>query len=98
MVPLYMTALCKKMETKMELKEINELINIRTYVAFAINFPNVNRQTCNQMNDLLLLLDKKIIAMLNDDNFKQYVGYEDIKKAKQEAIDLSNIYKGRPPL
>ena len=78
----------------MELQELTYLIKIREYVFNSINLPTIDRKTVKELNDMLLLLDKKIIGLITDVDFKDYIGYKDVQKAKIEAARITNIYSG----
>jgi hypothetical protein len=78
----------------MNLKEINELINIRNYMVNATNSLYVDRSTSNLLNGMLLLVDKKIVDMLQTKEFKEYIEYKDVKKAIEEAAKHNNIKSG----
>lgn len=78
----------------MELKEIVDLIRVRDYVINSISLPTIDRKTVNELNGILLLLDKKIIGLLTDSDFKDYIGYKDVQEAKKQAANITNIYSG----
>lgn len=78
----------------MDLSELTALIEIREYVVNAQSLPTVDRAKCNQLTNILILLDNKIIDLLIAPDFKQYVGYDNLKQAKQAAIKTNNIYSG----
>lgn len=78
----------------MNLKELTDLITIRSYVVDTSNNGSINRATVTYMNNLLLLLDKKIIALLGTDEFKEYVDFKDVKKAIEEVVNNNNIKSG----
>lgn len=78
----------------MDLKEINELINIRQYMAQVSNSPYIERTTVNLMNGMLILMDRKIISILESDEFKDYINYQDVRKAIEEVAKFNNIKSG----
>lgn len=78
----------------MDLKEINELINIRRYTADTVNNFHVNKVDVSYINGLILLLDKKIISLLKQDEFKEYINYQDVKQAIEETAKLNNFKSG----
>lgn len=78
----------------MDLLEITDLIKIRDYVVNARMIPTIDRRTVNILDGMLLLLDKKIIGLLTGDEFKQYIAYQDVQAAKEEAVRITNIYSG----
>jgi hypothetical protein len=78
----------------MELRELTDLIAIRSYVVNSLALPAINRKTVNELNGILLLLDEKIIGLLTGSDFKTYIGYADVQEAKQRAANITNIYSG----
>lgn len=75
----------------MDLSELVNLINIRQYVFNAINLSSIDRATVNELNGMQFLLDKKIIEILKDTEFKNYIGYSDIKEVIANAAKITNI-------
>lgn len=73
------------------LDEITNLINIRAYVSNSINNPVIDKSTVNYLNGALILIDKKIITLLQSSEFKEYINYSDVIKAIQEARNITNI-------
>jgi hypothetical protein len=78
----------------MNLKEINELINVRNYIATAANSSYNDRHTCSMLNGMLILVDKKIIDLLQSEDFKEYIEYKDVRKAIEDAAKHNNIKSG----
>lgn len=78
----------------MDLKELTDLIAIRQYVVNSTANPAIDRATVNYMNDLLLLTDKKIIALLSTKDFKEYIEYQNALAARQEVARITNIKSG----
>lgn len=78
----------------MDLKEIVDLIAIRDYVVNSSSNPTVDRATVRELNGILLLLDKKIIEILKEQPFKEYIGYADVKSVIETAAKLTNIKSG----
>ncbi len=78
----------------MDLKDITDLIKIRDYVINSIALPTIDRKTVNELNGILLLLDKMIIGMITSPDFKDFVGYTNVQEAKKEAARITNIYSG----
>lgn len=76
------------------LKDISDLIKIKEYTANAIGLYSIDRKTINLLNDMLLLIDKKIISCIVSDEFKELVDYESIGQVKKDVLNLTNIYKG----
>jgi hypothetical protein len=78
----------------MNLKELTDLIAIRQYVVNSTANPAIDRNTVAYMNDTLLLLDKKIIALLQGDDFKKYMDYSNIRQAREDVVNITNIKSG----
>ena len=78
----------------MELKEITDLIKIRDYVCNTVNNSHIDRSTVSVMNGMLLLLDNKILKLLQSEEFKDYVEYKDVKKAIADVARITNIKSG----
>ena len=78
----------------MDLRELVDLIAIRQYVINSTGNPAIDRNTVNCMNGILILLDKKIIAILQGDDFKEYIGYKDVRQAIEEVARITNIKSG----
>lgn len=78
----------------MELKELVDLISIRQYVRYAIEFPTIDKATVSEMNGTLLLIDKKIMEILKGKEFKKFIDYKDVTKAIQEVANITNIKSG----
>ena len=43
---------------------------------------------------MLILLDNKIINLLQGDDFKDYIGYKNVKKAIEDVARVTNIRSG----
>jgi hypothetical protein len=78
----------------MDLRELVDLITIRQYVINSTANPAIDRATVNFMNGALLLIDKKIIGLMQSSDFKEYINYGDVQLAKQEAANITNIKSG----
>lgn len=78
----------------MDFIEINNLITIRQYVINSISNSSIDRATVNVMNGMLILIDNKILKLLQSDDFKEYIGYKDVKQAIAEVIRITNIKSG----
>lgn len=78
----------------MDLKELIDLITIRQYVVNSTGNASIDRATVNYMNDLLLLTDKKIIALLSSNDFKEYIEYKNARAAREEVSRITNIKSG----
>lgn len=80
----------------MNVDEITNLITIRQYVVNSTGNPAIDRATVTYMNNILILLDKKIIGLLQSDEFREYVNYADVRKAVEEVARITNIKSGLP--
>jgi hypothetical protein len=78
----------------MDFTEINNLINIRNYITTIINSPNIDRPTVSELSGILLLSDKKIVDILKSSEFKEYIGYKNVKKTIEDVVRLNNIRSG----
>jgi len=86
----------------MDLKELNDLITIREYTVNSTSNPNIDKKTIRQLDGILLLLDIKIVEMITSNDFKEYIGFnnlpETIKEMRLEKdkhlIKARNIMKG----
>jgi hypothetical protein len=78
----------------MNLKELTDLIAIRQYVVNSTANPAIDRETVNYMNGSLIMIDRKIIALLKSDDFKEYIDYKDVRKAIEEVARITNIKSG----
>lgn len=75
----------------MDLKELVDLITIRQYVVNSTANPTMDRDACRYLNGSLIMLDKKIMSILQSDSFKKYINYNDVQKAIQEVANITNI-------
>lgn len=78
----------------MDFKELTDLIAIRQYVVDSTANPAIDRATISAMNGTLLLLDRKIISILTSAEFKDYIGYQDVKKAIEDVRRITDIKSG----
>lgn len=78
----------------MNLKELTDLMDVRQYVVNSTANPTIDRETVKYMNGLLIMLDKKIIALLKSDDFKEYVDYKDVRQAIEDVARITNIKSG----
>lgn len=79
----------------MDLKEVIDLIAIRGYIINSINNnPSIDRPTLSELNGMLLLTDRKILGILKDKEFKDYIGYQGVREVIEEAAKISNIKSG----
>jgi hypothetical protein len=78
----------------MDLKELVDLIAIRQYVVNATANPALDRAAVNYLNGSLILLDKKIMASLQSDAFKEYIDYKNVRSAIEEVAKITNIKSG----
>lgn len=75
-------------------QEIVDLITIRQYVVNSTASPSIDRSTVNFLNGALLMIDKKILDLLQSDQFKEYINYSDVRKAIEEVANINNIKSG----
>jgi len=78
----------------MDLKELTELIAIRQYVVNSTGNMTLDRPTVNELNGMLILLDKKIVGILKGPEFKDYIGYQGVKQAIEDVVRITNIKSG----
>lgn len=75
----------------MDLRELVDLITIRQYVVNSTANPTMDREAYRYLNGSLIMIDKKIMSLLQSDEFKEYINYADVKKAIQEVANITNI-------
>lgn len=75
-------------------QEIVDLITIRQYVVNSTANPTMDRAAVNYLNGALIMIDKKIMGLLQSDQFKEYINYGDVRKAIEEVAKLTNIKSG----
>lgn len=78
----------------MDLKEITDLVAIRQYVVNQIGNGSISRENVSILNGMLILVDNKIIGLLKSDEFKDYIGYKDVRKAIEDVARITNIKSG----
>lgn len=78
----------------MNLQELSDLVAIRSYVVGSSGNGALDRKTVTYMNGLLILIDKKIVALLQGDEFKEYINYKDITQAIKDVVSNNNIQSG----
>lgn len=78
----------------MNLKELVDLIAIRQYVVNSTANPAIDRATVGVMSKTLLMVDKKIIELLQSDDFKKYIDYKNVQQAIQDVAKITNIKSG----
>jgi hypothetical protein len=78
----------------MDIRELSDLISIRQYVMNASANFSIDRAAVNDLGGILLMLDKKIIDILRDKEFKDYIDYEDVQEVKNAVIMRNNIKSG----
>jgi hypothetical protein len=81
----------------MKTNEIVDLIQIRNYVANSINNHSIKRESVNQLNTTLILLDKMLVSELTGDNFKQKINFENAENAVREVMQTTNIKYNMKP-
>ena len=78
----------------MDLTELVNLVTIRQYVVNSREFPSVDTVTSNYLSGALIMIDKKIISLLQGPEFKEYINHKDVRQAIDEVIKLNNIKSG----
>jgi hypothetical protein len=78
----------------MELNEILNLISIRQYINQSINNCALDRPTINELNGMQILIDNKIISLLKSPEFKDYIGYANVREAIMDVAKITNIRSG----
>jgi hypothetical protein len=78
----------------MDHKELTDLIAIRQYVVNSTVNPAIDRGIVTYLNNVLILLDKKIIELLQSDSFKEYINYANVRQAIEEVAKITNIKSG----
>lgn len=69
----------------MDLQELLNLIAIRSYVVNSVASPLFDKKTIKDLDGILILLDKKIVAILMSEDFKDYVGFANVQKVIQDV-------------
>lgn len=78
----------------MNLNEITSLIEIRNYAFISVNSGSSSKETVKYMNNIVMLIDKKLTELLNSEEFKKYVNYDNINNVIKEVRDNTNIKRG----
>lgn len=78
----------------MDLKELVDLITIRQYVVNSTANAAIDRSVVNYMNGALLMIDKKILTILQSDDFREYIDYKNVRKAIEDVANINNIKSG----
>lgn len=79
-----------------DFSELTNLIEVRKFVVNSTGIATITRAQVNELNNLLLLLDEKVIGILTGNDFKEYIGYADVQEAKKRAREITSIYSGLP--
>jgi len=74
----------------MKLQKIANLIQVRDYVYRSIENPTIDRATSNQLNNMLIMIDKKIIAAVVSDDFKAQIEFDKADKVIAGVIKEKN--------
>jgi len=87
----------------MKPQEIANLIQIRNYVYTAINNFSIDKKVIKELNNTLILLDRRITDELVSDNFKEYIGFDpnntdQMKTVINDAIRTNDIRKDMKPM
>lgn len=78
----------------MDLKEVTDLIKIRNYISNSISNSSIDKSTISVLSGMLILVDNKILSILQGSEFKEYIDYKDVKRAIQDVIKITNIRSG----
>jgi hypothetical protein len=78
----------------MDLRELVNLITVRQYVVNSTANPALDKAAVNYMNGALLMIDKKIVELLQGKEFRQYINYGDVRSAIKEVVKNTNIKSG----
>jgi hypothetical protein len=78
----------------MNMQELLDLIAIRTYVVNSVANPIFDRGIIKDLDGILILLDKRIASILTGKEFKEYIGFSDVRKAIEEVRFQTNIKSG----
>lgn len=79
----------------MDLKELTDLIVIRDYVVLAIENPRMSKIASNELTNILIMLEKKIFFLLTDNEFKNYINYDNAKETLKEIVHANTVIKSR---
>lgn len=75
----------------MKTDELTNLISIRNYVVSAIENPRLDRKGVNELTNVMILLEAKILSMLTSNEFKEYIGYENVQEVVSDVVRRSNL-------
>ena len=75
----------------MNLKELTDLITIRNYVINATSIRYIDQTMSHNLDKMLIMLDKKIIGMITDPAFQEYINFSDVTQEVAKAAQLTNI-------
>ena len=75
----------------MELEELVNLIKVRDYVSNSINNYSIEKSIVNELGLILALLDKKIVGMIRNSDFKDYIHFDDAKKTMEDIVKMNNL-------
>lgn len=78
----------------MDMQELLDLIAIRAYVVNSVANPIFDRSIVKDLDGILILLDKRIASIITGKEFKEYIGFADIRKAIEEVRNQTNIKSG----
>jgi len=74
----------------MKLDQITSLIQIRNFIVESSNNNNIDRTTLNELNAMQFLIDKKIIGLMKEEEFKNYIEYSSSKDVLNEVRKLNS--------
>lgn len=75
----------------MKINQMAELILIRNYIANSIDNHNFKRDKVNQLNNILITLDKNLTDEIISDKFKSNLNLLNVEDAVKEVIDNNNL-------
>ena len=76
------------------LNEIIDLIKIKNYAFNIVNSTSSSKENVKYMNNIIILIDKKINKLLSSEEFKEYIDYNSIEEVIKEVRNNSNIKNG----
>lgn len=79
------------------LRDINDLINIRNYVASSVNNYSLKREVTNELNAMTMLLDKMIVSQLTSEEFKKIINFDTASEVIKEVAKTTNIKSSMNP-
>jgi hypothetical protein len=76
----------------MKVNEIADLIKIRDYISISINNFSIKRESVNDLNKTLILLDKILVDELTGSAFREKINFQsEANLALQEVIETRKL-------